>query len=383
MVTRRTLLTTGAASIVVVGLGSAWWTSTGPAKSAREPWKVASAGLGDPRLDVLAYAILAPNPHNMQPWKIALGEDGEFTVYCDLDRLLPETDPPNRQITIGFGCFLELCRLAAAESGFRADMTYFPGGEPETLLDERPVAHVELVEDPSVSPEPLFATVLDRRTNRLPFDTALPVDSGTLAGLQAGSLEGVEVHATADAALVDELRALTMDAWRIEWDTPRTRRESIEVMHIGKAEVDAKPYGLSIDDRISSTIGLLGMMSPEALDDSESSAYKESYKFYERACASAMAYVWSTTPTGSRRAQLEAGRAWVRTHLIANELGLSFHPLSQVLQEFPEMAEHYKRVHEILSRNAGDTVQMLARLGYAPNVGPAPRETLESRLIQV
>lgn len=383
MISRRALLKTGAASVLLFGLGGAWWATTGPARSAREPWSRASAGFGDPRLDVLAYAILAPNPHNMQPWRIGLGEGGRFTVYCDLDRLLPETDPPNRQITIGFGCFLELCRQAAAEAGLRADTTYFPEGEPGPLLDERPVAHVELVEDASVRPDPLFSAVLDRRTNRLPFDMSRPVDPGILAEFQSGVVDGVKVLATADEAVVEELRNLTTDAWRVEWDTASTRRESIEVMRIGKAEVEAKPYGLSIDDRLSSTIGMLGLMSPEALDDPESSAYRESFKFYERACASAMAFVWSTTPTNTRRAQLEGGRAWVRMQLIANTLGLSFHPLSQALQEFPEMAEHYKRAHELLSSNSGETVQMLARLGYAPSVGPAPRQGLESMLLPV
>ena len=369
--------------MVLLGLGGAWWATTGPARSAREPWNSASEGFGDPRLDVLAYAILAPNPHNMQPWRIGLGEGGAFTVYCDLDRLLPETDPPNRQITIGFGCFLELCRQAAAESGLRADITYFPEGEPQPLLDERPIAHVDLVEDASIRPDPLFSTVLDRRTNRLPFDTSRPVDSDILIELQAGAVDGVEVVATADATLVDELRTLTTDAWRVEWDTDSTRRESIEVMHIGKAQVNAKPYGLSLDDRLISTLGKLGLMSPEALDDPEASAYQESFKFYERACASAMAYVWSTTPTNTRLAQLEAGRAWVRTQLVANALGLSFHPLSQAMQEFPEMDEYYKRAHELLSSNAGDTVQMLARLGYARSVGPAPRQALESKLLPI
>lgn len=383
MISRRALLTTGGASVVLLGLGGTWWATTGPARIAREPWNTASAGFGDPRLDVLAYAILAPNPHNMQPWQIALGDGGGFTVFCDLDRLLPETDPPNRQITIGFGCFLELCRQAAAEAGLRADITYFPEGEPQPLLDERPVAHVELVDDSSVLSDPLFSSILDRRTNRLPFDTSRPIDPGALAELQAGTVDGVEVLATADAALVDQLKTLTTDAWGVEWNTASTRRESIEVMHIGKAEVDAKPYGLSIDDRLSSTIGMLGLMSPEALDDPESSAYRESFKFYERACASAMAFVWSTTPTNTRREQLEAGRAWVRTQLVANALDLSFHPLSQALQEFPEMAEYYKRAHELLSNNAGETVQMLARLGYAPNVGPAPRQALESKLLPI
>lgn len=383
MVSRRALLTTGAASVVLVGLGGAWWATTGPSRTAREPWSAASAGFGDPRLDVLAYAILAPTPHNMQSWRIGLGEGRGFTVYCDLDRLLPETDPPNRQITIGFGCFLELCRQAAAESGFRADIAYFPEGEPLPLLDERPIAHVELVEDASVRPDPLFSTVPARRTNRLEFDTSRPVAPDDLNELQAATVDGVDVFASADEATVDELRNLTADAFVVEWNTARTRRESVVVSHIGKSEVDAKPYGLAFDDRFSSTLGKIGLMSREAMDDSESIAYRESIAFYERACRSAMAFLWSTTPTNTRRAQLDAGRAWVRTQLAANALGLAFHPLSQPLQEFPEMAEYYERAHELLSTSAGETVQMLVRLGYAPGIGPAPRQALESRLVTV
>ena len=383
MVSRRTLITTGSASAVLVGLGGSWWATTGPARVAREPWSAASTGFGDPRLDVLAYAILAPNPHNMQAWKIALDNADAFTLFCDLERLLPETDPPNRQITIGFGCFLELCELAAAEKGLRAETTYFPEGEPQPHMDERPVAHVRLVEDASVRRDPLFSTVLERRTNRVPFDTSLPVDPAVLNQLQAGSVDGVDVRSTGDSDLVDELRALAIDAWRIEWDTASTRRESIEVMRVGKAAVDANPYGLSVDDRFSSTFGKLGLMSPEALDDPEATAYRESFKFYERACATAMGFVWSTTAESTRRAELEAGRAWVRTQLIANSLGLAFHPLSQALQEFPEMAEPYARVHDLLAGSPGHTVQMLARLGYASAPVPSPREPLESKLLSV
>lgn len=383
MISRRALLTTGTASVVLIGLGGTWWATTGPARTAREPWSAAANGFGDPRLDVLAYAILAPNPHNMQPWRIGLGGNREFTVYCDLERLLPETDPPNRQITIGFGCFLELCRQAAAESGFRTDITYFPEGEPEPLLDGRPVAHVELVKDASIRPDPLFSTVLDRRTNRLEFDTSRPVTPSVLTELHAATVDAVDVSTSADEALVDDLRNLTADAWSVEWATARTRRESIEVMHIGKSEVDAKPYGLAFDDRLSSTLQKVGLMTLDALDDPESTAYRESLAFYDRACRSAMAFVWSTTPTNTRRAQLDAGRAWVRAQLAANALGLSFHPVSQALQEFPEMATHYKRAHELLSSDAGETVQMLARLGYAPSVGAAPRQTLESKLLRV
>ena len=379
MVTRRALLTTGVASVVVAGIGGTWWATTGPARISREPWNRASSGFGDPRLDVLAYAILAPNPHNMQPWRIVMGEGLTFTVYCDLGRLLPETDPPNRQITIGFGCFLELCRQAAAESGFRANITYFPEGEPEPLLDRRPIATVELVEDTSVEADPLFSTVLNRRTNRLEFDASRPVESNVLNQLKAATVDGVAVFMTTDKERVAELIKLVADAWAVEWSTTKTRGESIEVTRIGSSAVDEKPYGIAIDDRLSSTLGKVGLMTRESLDDPEF-AYQESFAFYERACRSAMAFVWSTTASNTRSAQLDAGRAWVRIQLAANSAGLSFHPLSQALQEFPEMTVNYQRAHDLLAKKDGGTVQMLARLGYGPSIGPSPREALESKL---
>ncbi len=119
----------------------------------------------------LSWALLAPNPHNRQPWLADLSEDGAITLYVDTDRLLPHTDPFNRQITIGLGCFLELLRMAAAEDGYRTDMTLFPQGSSATALDNRPIARIAMTADPAVERDPLFAWVFARRSNKEPFDT--------------------------------------------------------------------------------------------------------------------------------------------------------------------------------------------------------------------
>ena len=165
--TRRAILMTAGGAIAVTAAGAASWSLTRAPKAARSPWREAAEGFGDPRLDALAYAILAPNPHNMQPWRVELESDDAFTLYCDPARLLPETDPPNRQITIGFGCFLELFRQAAAEKGMRAELTYFPEGEPQPTLDTRPIARVTLAGNGG-EPDPLFSEALARRTTRVP-----------------------------------------------------------------------------------------------------------------------------------------------------------------------------------------------------------------------
>ncbi|MNW04680.1 hypothetical protein D3C71_2008000 [compost metagenome] len=70
----------------------------------------------------------------------------------------------------------------------------------------------------------------------------------------------------------------------------------------------------------------------------------------------------------------------MRINLAASAAGLGLQPLSQALQEFPEMADCYAQAHQWLAP-AGGTVQMLARLGYANAVGPSPRWPLEAKII--
>ncbi len=377
-VTRRRILLTGAGAVVILGGG---WGLTREPKQARAPWRQASEGFGDPRLDVLAYAILAPNPHNMQPWRIRLDGDDSFTVFCDLTRMLPETDPPNRQITIGFGCFLELVRQAAAEKGFRAKFDYFPEGEPFPLLDQRPIAHVKLIKD-APAREPLFSEVLSRRTNRLVFNLAQTPSGDDLAAITGAAASSVFPDASSDSPLVQNLRDLTVNAWRLEWATPRTRRESIDVTRIGKSEINEKPYGLALAGAPMDALHGVGLLTTEKMDDTGATAYQQSLSFYEKACETATAFTWIKTTTNSRRDQLETGRAWVRMQLAATGRNVAFHPLSQALQEFPEMREHYERIHKLLDAENGETVQMLTRLGYASATPPSPREPLTAKLIE-
>ena len=69
----------------------------------------------DLRRWVLAHAILAPHSHNLQSWLVDLGEPGAITLYMDLQRLLPETDPFSRQMVMSQGTFLELLNQAARQ----------------------------------------------------------------------------------------------------------------------------------------------------------------------------------------------------------------------------------------------------------------------------
>ena len=385
MITRRAILLTGGASVVVLAGGTGASLLTKSIDPVRQPWREAAEGFGDVRLDALAYAILAPNPHNRQPWLVRLdGHDG-LTVFCDLDRLLPETDPPNRQITIGFGAFLELLRQAAAQRGYRAEFSMFPEGEPQPVLDERPVARVTFFEDETVARDPLFGYSLERRTVRDPFDSSRTVSRETLSQLSelAGGMasEAAQFAHTVDETRMSKLKRICRDSWEIEANTERTLIESVELTRIGANEVNANPDGISLYGPRMEAFRLLGLVSRKGMAQVGGSGHRATVAFYNDLIDSAAAFGWLSTPANSRADQLRAGAMWVRLQLAATQTGLAMQPLSQVLQEFPEMAALYAEFHREVGIEEPARVQGLFRFGYADYPEPAPRWSLKSRLI--
>ena len=214
---------------------------------ALSPWRdIEGAPHGDIRLDALRHAILAPNPHNRQPWLIRLSGRDQAAIYCDLDRRLPETDPFDRQIIIGFGCFLELARIAAAERGVRMEARRFRKASPQNVSTDARSPTCHFVADPSIAKEPLFRSIPHRRSNKQPFETTRPVEGSVLEALTAQQLPEARITISADGAIVRKLRALTWDAWMIELETQRTWHESVKLMRIGRSEIEANPDGISL-----------------------------------------------------------------------------------------------------------------------------------------
>jgi hypothetical protein len=330
----------------------------------------------------LSYAILAPNPHNRQPWVVDLKSDTEATLGCDLARLLPETDPFDRQIVIGLGCFLELFSLAAGQDGFRAEIELFPQGEPENRLDDRPIAHLRLVADTQLAPDPLFAYALQRRTNRNPYDTTRPVSAQDLEAINATVGPAVISAGTVARVGLQQLRDLSQVALRDEINDAAAFGESVDLMRIGRAEIEANPDGISIGGPFLEALGILGVVSREAMADPNSSSFQIGLDMADEQAQTAMGVLWINTLGNTRGHQIAAGRAYLRQALGVASLGLSMQPMSQALQEYPAMAGHLKRVHELLAESAGERVQMLARIGYADTVPPSPRWALSTRIKQ-
>jgi hypothetical protein len=342
------------------------------------PWRTAGQ-YDELRRRCLSYALLAPNPHNRQPWLVELEGETSLSFYCDLDRRLPVTDPYDRQITIGCGAFLELLRLAAAEEGYRLDIVLFPDGEDISTLDRRPIARVNFVEDEMVTSDPLFAQVLARRSNKEVYKP-IDVPAYALESLaETGRVFGVNATAIGNTALAGRLRDLTWKAHVKESTTPDAMQESIDLMRIGAREVSANPDGIELEGPLFTGGKWAGLITPETMGDPNSTAFKQGLDMYQAMAMSARAYGWIITPDGSRVEQINAGRAHVRLNLKATELGLGIHPWSQALQEYDEMNHLYRDVHDLIGTE--QRIQMLFRIGYSTPVIATPRRGLEAHLV--
>ena len=371
---RSIILGAGAAGVVLVGGGAAWRVMRQPVAGIA-PWTIDPAPPADPRLAAFRYAILAPNPHNRQPWLIELIGTDSALISCDLDKRLPETDPFDRQIVMGFGTFIELARIAAAEQGYAVDVIPFPDGEPQPRLDRRPIARLIFRKNPDTARDPLFAAITHRHTNLALYD-ATPPNPAQLAAVAREN-----AVASADPELLAQIRPLAVRAMTTETLTKRTYMESVRLMRIGAAEMDATPDGLPIGGPAVEALQAVGMIDHEIIADPQSSAFKMGLKQVQDSCGSIPAILWITTPGNARAEQLDAGRRYARAQLRATSLGLVMHPLSQALQEYPEMAADYALVHRLLGARGSERLQMLARIGTAPPALPAPRWPLQTHLV--
>ena len=361
---RKTLAILGGGFIAAAGIGATAFVTTRRPRTALAPWENAGK-YEDPRKKALSYAILAPNPHNLQPWMVDLSQADTIVLYRDPDRGLPHTDPFSRQITIGLGCFLEQMKIAASQTGHNVDLDLFPEGE------NGPVAIARL--SAATTLDPLATQITERRSCKEPFE---------LSTIEAGKLDALKTYANivTEPESVDRLRQLTWEAFQVEMATPRTFQESTDLMRIGKQEINASPDGIDIGGPMLETLMLLGVMPREALIDPESDATRSFLSSYKNMLMSTPAYAVITSPKNDRLSQIAAGAAWLRLNLKTTELGLALHPVSQALQEYDEMAKLYNRSHELLAKD-GETVQMLGRLGYGPSIKPTPRWPLEAKLL--
>ena len=381
---RRRVIGLLGGGLVLATTGLTACSSEFPAASV-QAWQPPAEG-ADVRRFMLAHALLAPNPHNRQPWLADLRREGEITLVCDKDRLLPETDPFGRQILMGCGAFIELAAMAATERGYRVQIEPFPDGEPGTrdLPGGRAVARLKLQADPAMPRDPLFAQIRRRHTHKGVYDNLRQVPAPLWRQMQTMAQEhGVLGGAITDAARIGQIRQVARASFETEMSTARTWLESAHLLRIGPQEIARHRDGISLMGMLPRTMSAIGLFDRFEVPVRGSSNFK---RVTERFLAeeTGSGYFWIATQGNSRRDQLACGRAYVRAQLAATAAGVSLHPQSQALQEFAEVRPQFDAMHRLLGFDpARHRLQMLARVGYADSAAQAtPRRELE-QLISV
>lgn len=398
---RRRFIRTTAGAVVLAATGSA--TLQGCSSMAKVPDSAISAwSIDTPAAQVmrwsLSHAILAPNPHNLQPWLVDLSKPGEMLVAIDPERLLPETDPYGRQIMIGTGAMLGLFELAAATQGYATSTEWIASGsagESSALQVGMPVLRVRISRAPDANElsnqQNLFAQIPHRHTVRgnYDLDRSPSADLASfLPNLQANDQhlgvltqsEHQETHA--------QISSWVKQAWEIELATPATAMESVRLLRIGRREIEKHRDGIVIDNAFLVVLNRLGMFDRSKPMEPGSKNYIRQIESFNAGVDSTPAWFYITSGANSRLDQIEVGRTFVKAQLRATELGMVMHPVSQGLQEYSEMADIYQSMTtmmETVTGTDGSTVQMLARVGYLPagadKPTPAPRRGVDAHLV--
>ncbi len=155
------------------------------------------------------------------------------------------------------------------------------------------------------------------------------------------------------------------------------------MLRVGAGEVAKHRDGLVMLDPLVvmlSNVGLFDRSQPPAPDSYATTSQIEDFG---RKLESTPGFLWMVSAGNGRAAQVDAGRAYARVQLAATAHDVAMQPLQQALQEYPEQAGPHADIRRLLqATEPGATVQMWARVGYAPPVGPAPRRALDAFVVR-
>lgn len=311
---------------------------------------------GDDRLGaLLAWAVLAPSPHNTQPWAWTVA-DGVIELRADASRLLTVSDPDGRELVIGCGAALEHLLLRLGAEGMPLTVEEFPASEDGSAL-----ARVRTgAGEPYEHRPDLVAAMVTRRTNRTAYHGD-PMDSGLRSALtRAGRRFGVETTWLEDSDSRTALVTLIMDADREQMSSVEFRRE---LAHWMRPKHSSSSDGMQAD--LLGQHGIAAYVAPLAVRTFDMGAMQAARDGELTSGSPDLAVIW--TAADDPAAWLATGRALARLTLGAAAAGRASAYMNQPC-ELPAVRERLARTLGI----AGHP-QLVLRYGLAEPVHPASR----------
>ncbi|MFT4607221.1 MAG: hypothetical protein ACI9YO_001493 [Gammaproteobacteria bacterium] len=384
---RRKFIKITGLGIGSIALSSSLMSCTNSIPGEDFGWNGPDENEKDIRLQVLAYAILSPNPHNKQPWIIRFTGPKSFKLYVDPDRLLPETDPVYRQIHIGQGTFLETLAVAANGLGYQTKIDYFPEGMyGNTELLDKPIATIELTQQTGLNKDPLFNALLLRHSNKREYDN-YRLSTAELNSLRDVHQQQSEYKLTVIDSPKDNARMVNILTKAMQIEVGNTQRDMETIKMFRFNDEEAKKYRDGFGVAQNGTSGLMKFvaetffLSREKVEKNPTAFGQQAVDITEKTSKSTSTFAWLSSAGNSRLDQVKIGRNYCRINLQTTLMGIAQHPMSQVLQEYDDMLDLQTKFKQSFNIPKSETVQMLFRLGKAEPVAHGPRRLI-SQIIQ-
>lgn len=336
-----------------------------------EPWQKSYSGkFDDPRIRLVAHGLLAANGHNMQPWKIKLDTNKNvFYLFTDSARLTKEVDPFARQTMITQGTFLEYVRVAGEKLGYKTDIVLFPDGDydEQNLVEsmkKKPVAKITITK---VAPKSssLYDFMFLSDTNRAAYQPTQLTSDQIKQLLAINTNADMTIKIFEDKENMKKLGSYAVKGAEIESAIHRISEETANVFRANEYQKNKYRYGFSFEGQGITGImkhvmqGLITLIPSLNNEKASSDMYVKSTQI---SVDNTPSYAMIITKVNSRIQQVESGMLYSRLVLTAHSLGFVMQPLSQVLEEYPEMKEQYSKIHKEYAPDGG-TIQMLFRIG--------------------
>ena len=262
-----------------------------------------------------------------------------------------EVDPFARQMMITQGTFLEYVHIAGDELGYQTEIELFPeGGYNEQDLFEsmktKPVAKVTLSKTNPQS-NSLYDLMFLPDTNRAAYQ------STGLTSNQINELEGINsdtglsLNIFQDEENLNKLNVYTMQGAKIEAGVSRAMKESEIIFRANEYQKNKYRYGFSVEGQGTSGIMRHVIQGLVTIFPSMNSGKNASDRFIQstqKSVDSTPAYALILSKDNSRPSQVKSGMLYSRLILTAHQLGFVMQPLSQALEEYPEMKEPYNNI---------------------------------------
>ena len=134
---------------------------------------------------LLETAILAPSPHNIQPWRILIRDRFTADLYFDRLKLLPDGDRTGSFMIATAGMFIEALSIVAAnlqyQLDYQLDRSAFTAIQAPQHLnhDLIPISRLTLSSNPSLVSDWDSSLFQQRRTSRLSYTAPVSMAAKT------------------------------------------------------------------------------------------------------------------------------------------------------------------------------------------------------------